>query len=110
VIVELNHQQPVVVPATQEITSVVISNGYHLSRELELRFEHNKTYLYQVTCTIDDARLVTGILLSLLLFGLYILIGLIGLIIAANLPILYMLGVFYLDKRNFIQITAIATV
>lgn len=109
-IVELVYGQPAVIECKLKSTTVVITNGFHYSRTLELNTEPAAVYIYQVDCQIDNIRMFTGIFISLMLFSIYILIGLAGFMIAANLPILYMLYVFYGGRKDFIILNPVGRV
>ena len=106
-IYDLPEVTPVVIPCRSMVTHVVIGNGFHYSRLLEVSKVPHRNMFYQVDCLIDDIRLGYLIFLSLLFFGMYLLTAMSLFIIAANIPTLYFLYVFYFLRKNLILITAV---
>ena len=109
-IFELNEAQPLTIPCNDSITTVVVGNGFHFSRTLEVSRQFTGTLFYQVDSRIDDINLLYLIFLTLLFFGMFLLTEMRGFMIIANLPLLYLLYVLYFMRKNFILITAIGQI
>ena len=106
-IYELNEATPLVIPCNDRITTVVIGNGFHFSRTLEVNKQFQGTFFYQVDCIIDDVNLVYLTCLTIILFGMFLLTHMRGFMLVANFPVIYMLYVFYFQRKGFILITAV---
>lgn len=99
-----------IIPCTSSTLSMVMSNGFHFSRNVEIRYEPNATFLYQVESAIDNYRLITAICVAIFLFVMYVITDMRALMIIANIPVLYILYVFYFQRKNFIQVTPLGKV
>jgi hypothetical protein len=106
-IYELPELIPVIIPCTKPVTAVIIGNGFHFSRLLEVKNVPNSHFFYQVECLIDDIRLGYLLFLTLLFFGMYILTDMRLFMIIANIPTLYFLFVFYFLRKSLILITVV---
>ena len=106
-IYELKEATPLLIPCNDPITAVVVGNGFHFSRTLEVNNQFQGTFFYQVDCMIDDVNLVYLTCLTVILFGMYLLTDMRGFMLIANFPVLYMLYVFYFQRKGFILITAV---
>lgn len=102
-IYELKEKQPVIINCKEAVIRIIITNGFHCSREVVI---HQKpgTYFFEVESYIDDIQLLTGLMLALLFFLIFIFSGVRFFMLMANLPILVFLYVFYIKRKNFIQI------
>ena len=78
-------------------------NGFHSSRKVIVK---NKPGIkvYEIASYIDNVQLLTGIIMALLFFFIYIFSGLRFFMFFANVPILIMLYIFYIKRSHFIQI------
>lgn len=108
-IYDLPELVPVIIQCHKPVTTIVIGNGFHFSRLLEVSNQPNHNFFYQVDCMIDDIRLGYLIFLSFLFFGMYILTDMRLFMIIANLPTLYFLYIFYFLRKSLILITAVGT-
>jgi hypothetical protein len=86
---------------------VVVSDGYHFTRPVELVYHHLHTYYFKVICVIGDVQLLAAALLVAVLYlaGFYSGIFIVKLLSFA--PILYFLFFYYINRREFLQITPV---
>lgn len=91
------------IECTEPLTKIVITNGFHYSREVIF---HQKagTYFYEIESGIDDIQLLTGLVLSALFYTIFMFSGIQFFMIMANAPILFLLYMFYIKKKDFIRI------
>ncbi len=103
----LYHDQPVTITVEENHPKVVITDGFHFTKPMELVYHHLNTYYFKVICVIDDVQLIAGafLLVVLYLVGFYTGIFLFKLISFA--PILYFLFLYYINRKEFIQITPV---
>jgi hypothetical protein len=103
----LPDSSPVIITVSQNNPKVVITDGYHFRKPVELVYHHLNTYYFKVICVIDDFQLLAGslLLISLYLMGFYT--GILGLKLSAFFPIVYFLFFYYVNRKEFIQITPV---
>src|SRR5690606_39591916 len=63
------------------------------------------SYYFKVVCIIDDMQLLAGSLLLVVLYLLGFFTGVFILKLISFLPILYFLFLYYINRKDFIQIT-----
>lgn len=86
---------------------IVITDGFHHTKPLELVYHHLHTYYFKVVCAIGDVQLAAGFLMLglLLLIGSYS--GMVALKLVSFFPILYILFLYYINRKEFLQITPV---
>jgi hypothetical protein len=101
---ELKEGEPVMIPLTEDAiaTDLVITNGFHSSEKLQLKFEPTSTYFFQVNAVVNNAGLAAILGVSLLLFVLYAIYGGSILLVMANLPVLALVWLFFLNPSRAI--------
>jgi hypothetical protein len=99
---ELAEAAPVAIPFADATVTLMVTNGFHTSEQLQLSFEPGSTYFFQVNAVVNNTGLTAMVLASLLLFVLYALNGSGLLLVAANLPVLALVWLFFLQPRRAI--------
>jgi hypothetical protein len=97
----------VVVTVNQNNPKVVITDGYHFTEPMELVYHHLNTYYFKVVCVIGDLQLIAGFLLLAVLYLAGFFSGIFLLKIFSFLPIVYFLFYYYINRKDFIQITPV---
>ena len=100
----LEKNKPVVIPLTANHPKIVVTDGFHYTKPLELVFHHIHTYYFKVVCAIDDYQLAAGIFLLIVLFLIGLLSGILLVQIFSFSPIFYFLFLFYINRKDFLQI------
>lgn len=100
----LVNTKPIVIPVYENNPRLVITDGYHITKPLKLVYKDLHTYCFKVTCAISDLQLLIGffILAAFYLTGIYI--DEILLKIASFFPLLYLLGFYYISRKEFIKL------
>jgi hypothetical protein len=100
----LYHDKPVMITVDKKHPKVVITDGYHYTKPIELNFDRLQTHFFKVICVIDDIQLIVGSLLLgvLYLAGFYT--GVFFLKLISFAPILYFIFYYYINRKNFIRI------
>ena len=103
----LLNDKPVIIPVEEDHPKIVITDGFHFTKPLELVFREPSYYNFKVVCAIDDLQLLGGffILALLYLFGFFTSLFILKLISFA--PILYFLLLYYINRKEFIRITPV---
>jgi hypothetical protein len=106
-IYSLINNKPVVVKVMENNPKVVITDGYHVTKPVELVYHHLHTYYFKVVCVIDNTQLLAGFFLMLSLFLIGFFSGLFIIKMASILPVLYFLFYYYINRKDFLQITPV---
>lgn len=103
----LRANEPVWISVEENNPKVVVSDGYHFTAPMELVYHHLHTYYFKVICVIDNVQLLAASLLIAVLYltGFYSGIFIIKLLSFA--PILYFLFFYYINRKEFLQITPV---
>jgi len=103
----LPDSRPVMITVEENNPKVVVTDGFHFTKPMELVYHHLNTYYFKVICVIDDLQLLAGsfFLIFLYLLGTYTDIFILK--ICSFLPIIYFLFFYYINRKEFIQITPV---
>jgi hypothetical protein len=99
----LQKNKPVVIPLASNPSHVVVTDGFHCSKPLEVAFHHLPVYYFKISCAVDNNRLAAGIILSLLFFLAGFSSGILFLVLLSFAPFIFFLYRFYIKKQEFIQ-------
>ncbi|MEI9910169.1 MAG: hypothetical protein WDO71_11100 [Bacteroidota bacterium] len=103
----LPDSRPVTITVQQNNPKLVITDGYHFTQPVELVYHHLHTYYFKVVCVIGDMQLIAGVLLLIVLYLLGFATGFFILKLISFLPIIYFLFFYYINRKDFIQITPV---
>lgn len=103
----LVNDKPIVIPVRENHPKIVVTDGFHHTKPLELVYHHMHTYYFKVVCAIGDVQLLAGIMMLVLLFLLGIYSGIFILKVISFFPIAYLLFLYYINRKEFIQITPV---
>jgi hypothetical protein len=104
----LLNSEPVVIPLEKDRPKIVVTDGFHFTRPLELTFKQPSYYNFDVVCAIDDLQLLAALLILAIFFMLGFLTGFLLLKLLSFTPILWVLFYYYLNRKNFIRIVKAA--
>jgi hypothetical protein len=103
----LPDSRPVTITVQENNPKLVITDGYHFTKPVELVYHHLNTYYFKVICVIGDMQLIAGVLLLSVLYLLGFATGFFVLKLISFLPIIYFLFFYYINRKDFIQITPV---
>ena len=103
----LGINKPVVITVMRNNPKVVITDGYHITKPLELVYHHLNTYYFKVICVIDNIQLFAGCLLLVVLYLIGLYTGIFLIKMSSILPVLYFLFFYYVNRKDFLQITPV---
>jgi hypothetical protein len=106
-IYQLPANEPVRITVMSNNPKVVITDGYHVAKPLELVYHHLHTYYFKVICVIDNTQLVAGLMIIASLFAAGILTGIWIIKFCSTFPVLYFLFYYYINRKDFLQITPV---
>jgi hypothetical protein len=99
--------QRVVISVDSNHPKVVVTDGYHFTKPLELVYHHLHTYYFKIVCAIDDTQLLAGCCVLVLFYLMGFVTGIFVLKFLSLFPILYFLFLYYINRKEFIQIQAV---
>lgn len=99
--------RPVKITVAENNPKVVVTDGFHFTKPLELVYHHLNTYYFKVICVIGDLQLLAGIFLLIVLYLLGFATNIFILKLISFLPIVYFLFFYYINRKEFIQITPV---
>ena len=100
----LNKTEPVVIEVQENHPKVVVTDGYHFTKPVDLTYKQPSYYHFKVVCAIDDMQLLGNFFILVLFYLLGFFTGVFILKLLSFLPILYLLFAYYIDRNSFIQI------
>ncbi len=98
--------EKLVIPVMENNPKIVLTDGYHITKPLELVFHHIHTYYFKVVCVIDNFQLAAGIGATIIIYLFGLLFGFFILKLLSFFPICYFLFFYYIRKKDFLQIHA----
>jgi len=101
----LLNDQPVVIQVKDDHPRIVITDGFHFTRPLELKYHEPSYYNFAIKCSIDDLKLLGGLFVLCVFYLLGFITGFFWVKLFSFSPILYFLYLFYINRKGFLQIT-----
>lgn len=99
----LVEKRPVIVPLATNRPNIVATDGFHFTKPMI--FPHNAQVNYlKVGCAIDDDHLIAGGIITFFLYLVGFTSGVMIITLISFFPILYFLYIFYVNRKEFIQI------
>ncbi|HEX6849413.1 MAG TPA: hypothetical protein VF144_20650 [Chitinophagaceae bacterium] len=83
---------------------IVVTDGFHYTKPLDLTYKQPSYYHFKVVCAIDDLQLVGNVFVLIVFYLLGFYTGSFALKLLSFLPIFYLLFAYYIDRKSFIQI------
>jgi hypothetical protein len=104
VIYPLERGKPIIVSLKAARPRIVVTDGYHYTKPLELALQNLHVHYYKVVCTIEDDQLIFGVILLALFYFAGLTSDLLFLKVLSFVPILYFLLIYYRDRASFLQL------
>lgn len=102
----LTKNKPVLIPVTHSHVSVVATDGFHITRPLQIAFHKSNTFHFKIVCAIDNDLFITGAVLLVLLFTVGLFSDILIFRLLSLVPIFYFLFYYYINRKDFLQIKA----
>jgi hypothetical protein len=103
-IYSLSRGKPIVVEIPANPSLIVVTDGYHITKPLEVKFSLRKTYYFNVVCGIENDQLLVGAIVAAIVYMMGLTSGILFLQLLSISPILYFLFLYYIRRKEFIQI------
>lgn len=100
----LENDKPVLIQIKENNPKIVITDGFHFTKPIQLTYRAPSYYHFRVVCTIDDLQLFGGsfLLIIFYLFGFFTVFFILKLL--SFLPVICFLAVYYLNRKSFMRI------
>jgi hypothetical protein len=102
----LKKEEKLIIPLEENNPKIVLTDGYHYTRPLEIVFHHIHTYYFRVVCIIDNHQLSVGIAMIFICYLLGFATGFFLLKLLSFFPVIYFLFFYYINRKDFLQIKA----
>jgi hypothetical protein len=96
--------KPIVVTIPTNPSKIVVTDGFHITKPLELTYSYTKTYYFKVVCGIENDQLLIGTIIGVVIYMMGVTSELILLQLMSISPIIYFLFLYYIKRKEFIQI------
>ena len=103
-IYSLVKNRPIVIDMPTNPSRLVVTDGFHITPPIELTYSPKKTMFFKVVCVIEDDQLLVGFIIIVLLYAMGATSGIILLQLLSMLPVLYFLFLYYINRKEFIQL------
>ena len=103
----LPKNQKVMITVMHNNPKVVITDGFHVTKPVELVYHHLHAYYFKVVCAFDNTQLIAGSFLVATLFVAGLLTGFMLIKLFSFMPIVYFLFYYYINRKDFLQITPV---
>lgn len=103
-IYSLVRNKPIVIDMPTNPTKLVVTDGYHITDPLNVTYSRNYTRYFTIVCVIEDAQLIIGFILTLVLYAMGFTSGILFLQLLSTAPVFYFLFLYYIRRREFIRI------
>jgi hypothetical protein len=103
-IYSLVKNKPIVVDIPANHSKIVVTDGFHITKPLELTYSIARTYYFKIVCGIENDHLLVGSIIMGLMYMMGVTSGLVFLQLLSSVPVFYFLFLYYVKRREFIQI------
>jgi hypothetical protein len=100
----LPNEDPVVIEVYDSHPRIVVTDGFHFTKPIDLTYKQPSYYHFKVICSIDDLQLLGNVFVLIVFYLLGFFTGNLVLKLLSFLPIFYLLFAYYIDRKSFIQI------
>lgn len=101
---QLKEQEPLVIDEHRLPVKLVAKNGFHFSKPKHINTPVADTVLIGIGCRADNGTLWGGLIFSALFFAIVFATGFYPVLVLANLPLLYLVYLFFITPNEFITI------
>jgi hypothetical protein len=100
----LTTSDPVIIEVYDNHPGIVVTDGFHFTKPVELTYKQPSYYHFKVVCSIDDFQLLGNFFVLTVFYLLGFFTGVFVLKLLSFLPVFYLLFAYFIDRKSFIQI------
>ena len=109
-IYQLEKEKAIVIPVETNRPQLVVTDGFHYTRSVEVICPRLTTYYLKVVCAIDDNLIAVGCVLWFLFYTVGLISGIVIMQVLSFVPILYFLYYYYINREDFIKVKLVSTI
>lgn len=98
---------PVIIPLEDDHSKIVVTDGFHFTKPIDLVFKQPSYFNFNVVCAIDDFQLWAAAAMLIILYLLGFFTGIFIIKLLSFLPIIWFLF-YYINRKDFIKIVRAA--
>lgn len=106
-IYQLSDNKPVIIPVEINYPKLVVTDGFHFAKPMELSYDGPGYYRFNVECAINDLQLIGGAFLLVLFYLLGFFTGSFFLKAASFIPLLLFIFFYYIKRKQFIKMVPV---
>jgi hypothetical protein len=96
--------KPIVIDMPTNPSKLVVTDGFHITKPIELTYSPRHTRFFKIVCVIEDDQLIVGLIIIGLLYAMGSTSGIILLQLLSMAPVFYFLFLYYINRKDFIQL------
>jgi len=100
----LKKGKPVVVTVPTNPARLVVTDGFHITAPVQINYAPQRTRYFAIACIVENDVLIGGAIFMMMLFFMGLSSGLVVLWLFSVAPLLYLLFLYYIKRREFIRI------
>ena len=100
----LYNDQPVLIEVQDNRTKIVVSDGFHFTKPIELNYSQPSFYYFKVVSPVNDLQLLGGAFVMIFFYLLGFVTGLLLIKLISFIPIFLLLAIYYFNRKSFIQL------
>jgi len=100
----LYNDQPVLIEVQDNRTKIVVSDGFHFTKSIELNYSQPSFYYFKVVSPVNDLQLLGGAFVMIFFYLLGFVTGLLLIKLISFIPIFLLLAIYYFNRKSFIQL------
>ena len=85
-------------------TKLVVTDGFHITNPVNVTYSRDYARYFTIVCVIEDAQLIVGFIMTLVLYAMGLTSGIIFLQLLSLVPIFYFLFLYYIRRNKFLRI------
>ena len=100
----LYNDQPVIIEVQDNHTKIVVSDGFHFTKPIELNYSQPSFYYFKVVSPVNDLQLLGGAFVMIFFYLLGFVTGFLLIKLISFIPIFLLLAIYYFNRKSFIQL------
>ena len=100
----LSNKKRIIIPVEKNNFALVITDGFHITRPLQLSYDQPGYFNFEVTCIVDDLALLGGAFILIVFYLLGLFTGFLLLKLLSFLPVISLLFFYYIKRADFLKI------
>lgn len=96
--------QPVIIEVQQSKTKIVLTDGFHFTKPVELHYTQPGFYNLKVVSPVDDWQLMGGAFVMIFFYLLGFLTGIFFIGLISFIPVILLPVIYYLNRQSFIRL------